>query len=173
MSRRMAQPFRLIRCAALHCYVSPTTSPSATSCAMARKLTAAEQEILNSIKVNKDKTAPMPPDVSRVIEMDPRDPRAKESWPCRNNHVPSNWQKNPQGMWRHCQVCNLDHEAVICARQGSPSSSAQAMNHVMVQRMLHELEPMMKGRMLTAPICKAIMDKVTADVQQLSNHPRM
>ena len=73
-----------------------------------------------------------------------------------------NWQKNPHGMWRHCQVCNL--RLAYVPRQGSPSSSTQAMNHAMVQRMLHELEPMMKGRMPTARICKAMMDKVTADL---------
>ena len=48
----------------------------------------------------KPKTPSQPPDISRKIEMDPRDPRAQGTWPCFNQHVPGNWQKNAHGMWR-------------------------------------------------------------------------
>lgn len=100
---------------------------------------------MNSInKVNKNKQPPAPPDVTRAAEMDLRDPRAKGSWPCRSNHVAGSWQKNSHGLWQHCQVCNL--RLAYVPRLGAPSSSTQSMNYNMVNRMLTELEPMMKGR---------------------------
>ena len=50
-------------------------------------------------------------------------------------------------------------------RVGSPSNSTQSLNHSMVSQMLLELEPLMRGHKPTQRICKAMMDKITAEVQ--------
>ena len=50
-------------------------------------------------------------------------------------------------------------------KMGAPSSSTQAMNHSMVKQMLDELQPLMKNYKPTARICKAMMDKITAEAQ--------
>ena len=166
MSSRMLQPNWLTQCALKHNLIPTSTSPFVITCAMAPKTSKAEQDLLTVIEgmtPAKPKNPSQPPDMNRKIEMDPRDPRAQGTWPCYNQHQPGTWQKNAHGMWRHCDVCNV--RMVYVPRQGAPSSSIQAMNHSMVQQMLAELQPLMQNCKPTARICKAMMDKITAEAQ--------
>ncbi|CAK8995009.1 Uncharacterized protein SCF082_LOCUS4179, partial [Durusdinium trenchii] len=126
----------------------------------------AEQDMVDFIKNLKPPAAKkpsQPPDTSRAIQMDPRDPRAQNCWPCYNRHVQGTWQSNMHGTWSHCEICNL--RLAYIPKKGAPSNSTQALNHVMIKRMLTELEPLMQGTRPTARICKAMMDKITADTQ--------
>ena len=110
----------------------------------------------------KDKKKVLPPDPSRAIPPDPRDPRMQKIWPCYNNHVEGTWQKNPHGTWNHCQVCNVRLGYV--PRSGSPGTSTTTVNPEMVKRMLMELEELLKGAKPTGRICKVMMDKIEAEV---------
>ena len=49
--------------------------------------------------------------------------------------------------------------------QDSPSNTTQVLNPKMTERMLAELKPLLQGARPTKNICKAMMDKITADVQ--------
>ena len=96
--------------------------------------------------------------------MDPRDPRSQTTWPCFNHHQGRHWQGNLHGLWIHCEVCN--GRLMYMPRVKSPSNSTQSLNHAMVSQMLAELEPLMRGHKPTQQICKAMMDKITAEVQR-------
>ena len=113
----------------------------------------------------KTSKAPMPFDPERSMEMDPRDIRAKNTWPCFDCHQPGNWASNPHGRWIHCQVCDLRLQYV--PRQGSPSMSTMVLNHVMVNRAMVELQQLLPGRMPAAQICKAMLDKLVAEEKLL------
>ena len=133
---------------------------------MEHQTTQAEQDKVDFIKTLRPPAAKkpsQPPDTSRAIQMDPRDPRAQNCWPCYNRHVQGTWQSNMHGTWSHCEICNL--RLAYIPKKGAPSNSTQALNHVMIKRMLTELEPLMQGTRPTARICKAMMDKITADTQ--------
>ena len=125
--------------------------------------TAELPENLTSKK--KTSKAPMPFDPEKSMEMDPRDIRAKNTWPCFNRHQPGNWASNPHGRWLHCQVCDLRLQYI--PRQGSPSMSTMVPNHVMVHRAMVELQQLLPGRMPTAQICKAMLDKLVAEEKLL------
>lgn len=148
-----------------------TTSPFVNDFVMAQSSLrplpkAEEQRLLDLITSNikKEKTKAAPGDQSRLIQMDPRDPRADAGvWPCYGQHQGQSWQGNPHGLWIHCETCNL--RLLYMPRVGSPSNSTQTLNHQMVQKMLQELEPLMNGMRPSARICKAMMDKITAEEQ--------
>ena len=151
-----------------------TTSPFVLTCnGMAQKggpmshpSMQAEQDMVNFIdqlRPKAPKKESQPPDKTRAMTMDLRHPRAQNTWPCYDNHVEGTWQSNPHGHWLHCSVCNI--RMAYVPKKGSPSNSTQVVNHQMVQRTLSELEPLMHGARPTARICKAMMDKITADVQ--------
>ena len=133
---------------------------------MEHQTTQAEQDMVDFIKTLRPPAAKkpsQPPDTSRAIQMDPRDPRAQNCWPCYNRRVQGTWQGNMHGTWSHCEICNL--RLAYIPKKGAPSNSTQALNHEMIKRMLNELEPLMQGTRPTARICKAMMDKITADAQ--------
>ena len=73
------------------------------------------------------------------------------------------WRSNAHGSWQHCLVCDL--RLAYIPKKGSPSNSTMAVNHSMVDQMLKELEPLMQGKLPTQAICKAMMDKITAETQ--------
>ena len=132
---------------------------------------AAEAQVVTVIKNKtnqlKPKSKAQPSDPSRMIIHDPRDPRAQNRWPCFNQHkAAETWRSNAHGSWQHCLVCDL--KLAYIPKKGSPSNSTMAVNHAMVDQMLMELEPLMQGKMPTQAICKAMMDKITAETQLLT-----
>ena len=170
----MDNPAVRLSCSPLWTPSLSTTSPFVLTCnGMAQKggpmshpTMQAEQDMVNFIdqlRPKAPKKESQPPDKTRAMTMDLRDPRAQNTWPCYDNHVEGTWQSNPHGHWLHCSVCNI--RMAYVPKKGSPSNSTQVVNHQMVQRMLSELEPLMHGVRPTARICKAMMDKITADVQ--------
>ncbi|OLQ06342.1 hypothetical protein AK812_SmicGene10384 [Symbiodinium microadriaticum] len=101
-------------------------------------------------------------DKTRIMKMDPRDPRANpRQWPCYGQHEPGAPQSNMHGQWIHCQHCDL--RLLYTPRKGSPSNTTAVVNAAMVTRMLKGLQPMLGNTKPTAKICHHMMAKITAE----------
>lgn len=108
------------------------------------------------------KEPPAPFDVTRVNYADPRDPRCQShQWPCYNNHLPSKPLANPHGQWVDCQVCHL--RLKYTPREGKHGDTTRNDSPAMVQKMLDQLEPLMKGYQPTKEICRAMFKKIEAE----------
>ena len=155
-----------LRCACPRLAV-PTTTSSATLFVMAQPPMRPDPvggSILREVDRGHERQEQEEKSASGSISgpSDPRDPRMQKIWPCYGNHVEGTWQKNPHGAWNHCQVCNL--RLGYIPRSGSPGTNTFSVNPAMVTRMLTELEALLQGARPTAKICKAMMDKIEAEV---------
>ena len=96
------------------------------------------------------------------MDMDGRDPRADPSqWPCYGNHLDTNVGANAHGQWVHCATCNL--RLRYTPKKGSSSAHTKADNAFMTNKVLTELQSLMKGHKPTAAICLAMQRKVDAE----------
>ncbi|CAE7714188.1 unnamed protein product, partial [Symbiodinium microadriaticum] len=101
-------------------------------------------------------------DKTRIMKLDPRDPRANpRQWPCYGQHEPGAPQSNMHGQWIHCQHCDL--RLLYTPRKGSPSNTTAVVNAAMVTRMLKGLQPMLGNTKPAAKICHHMMAKITAE----------
>ncbi|OLQ13328.1 hypothetical protein AK812_SmicGene2724 [Symbiodinium microadriaticum] len=101
-------------------------------------------------------------DKTRIMKLDPRDPRANpRQWPCYGQHEPGAPQSNMHGQWIHCQHCDL--RLLYTPRKGSPSNTTAVVNAAMVTRMLKGLQPMLGNTKPSAKICHHMMAKITAE----------
>ncbi|CAK9114764.1 Integrase catalytic domain-containing protein [Durusdinium trenchii] len=108
------------------------------------------------------KAPPAPFDSSRAVYADPRDPRCQiHQWPCYNQHQAGKPLSNPHGQWVDCQVCHLRLKYV--PREGKHGNTTRNDSPAMVQKMLNQLEPLMRGYKPTIDICRAMFKKIEAE----------
>ncbi|CAE7794539.1 unnamed protein product [Symbiodinium sp. CCMP2592] len=85
------------------------------------------------------KSSAMPAlDPERLVEADPRDPRAlRTQWPCYGYHPEVSVGNNKYGQWKHCAVCS--YRLSYTPREGAPGSDTKTENFVTVRRALSQL----------------------------------
>ena len=112
---------------------------------------------------DKDKSDMQPPDESRRMEGDPRDPRHQRSqWPCKGTHAPSKEMSNRYGIWVNCLQCG--YRLWYKPRVGSPANSMVTMNGTNVKRALDELQGLLPPQaMPTEELVRAMIEKVVAE----------
>ena len=77
-------------------------------------------------------------DPSRMVEADPRDPRAlRTQWPCYGDHPEVAIGNNKFGQWKSCAVCS--YRLSCTPREGAPGSDSKTENFPTVRRALSRL----------------------------------
>ena len=119
------------------------------------------------VETTPGKSQTRPFDHARRVGPDLRDPRMKASqWPCFGNHQEAKAHANPHGSWVHCKICNV--RLSYTPRVGSAAQTTKVENEHQVQKMLNELEILLKSVPPTSELCLAMQKKIDAETVLMS-----